>query len=52
MRPPVVYVFPARRSDGGGRGTECYNRREMIDDGPGERESIGSVPSSSPSSYF
>ena len=26
------------------RGTACYNRREMIDGKPGERESIWSVP--------
>ena len=39
MRPPVFYVFPppARVTAGetGERGTACYNRREMIDDGPG-----------------
>ena len=29
----------------GERGTACYNRREMIDDGPGEGESIWSEPS-------
>ena len=39
---------PAQATAGetGERGTACYNRREMIDGKPGERESIWSVPSS------
>ena len=41
FRPEWVTVREARE-----RGTACYNRREMIDGEPGERESIWSVPSS------
>ena len=41
MRPPVFLCVatPAWVTAGetGERGTACYNRREMIDDGPGVR---------------